>query len=182
LSWRAALFARAIEDARREPTFEELRAREPVWDAPEGDVRIRGATVGLESSLFPFPGLRTLGDLRLHTSWTRSSAENRTTDTRLPRRAERTWTGDGSLQKRFFSAELLARLRGRLTHLGDRVDEDGEPVEDAWVTDVLLEGEVGDAVFFYRFHDLLERADEIEPGIRLPGFSRMWGVTWRFVG
>ena len=41
---------------------------------------------------------------------------------------------------------------------------------------------IGDAVFFYRFHDLLERADDVEPGYRFPGFSRMYGISWRFVG
>jgi hypothetical protein len=113
---------------------------------------------------------------------TARSAENATTGERLPRRPARSWTGEASLERRFFSDELLARLGGRLTHLGDRLNDEGDDVDDAWVTDVLLEGRVGDAVFYYRFLDLLERADEIEPGIRLPGFSRTWGVTWRFVG
>jgi len=180
--WRGVAFATGVSDARREPTLEEIRARRAVLDPPEGDVEIRGATAGGETTPFPFPYLGVLGDLRLASSVTRLAAENATTGVRLPRRARFTWTGEGSLERRLFGGELLARLRGRLTHLGDRVDGAGAAVEDAWSTDVLLEGEVGDAVFFYRFHDLLERADEIEPGVRFPGFSRMWGVTWRFVG
>jgi hypothetical protein len=86
------------------------------------------------------------------------------------------------LQRALFQGELLARVRGRLTHYGDRVDEDGSPVIDMWFTDVILEGAIGDAVVFYRFHDLLDRADEVEPGIRFPGFSRMYGVSWKFWG
>jgi hypothetical protein len=180
--WRGVLFASDVADARREPTIEEIRAREPVRDAPVGDLEIRGARAGLDSERFPVPGLRWLGDLRLSTGVTWLSAENATTGARLPGRASLSWTGQGSLERRLFRGELLARVRGRLTHVRDRVDDAGAEVEDAWVTDVLLEGEVGDAAVFFRFHDLLERADEIEPGVRLPGFSRMWGITWRFVG
>lgn len=179
--FRGVLFATNVDDLRREPTLEELRARSAVTDAPLGDAEIRGATVGFVSERFPMPGLRPLGNWQLRSSVTRLSAEL-ATGARLPGRPRLSWTGEGFVERRFFKDELLARLRGRLTHEGDRVDTAGEPVVDAWVTDVLLEGEVGDAVFFYRFHDLLERADEIEPGFRLPGFSRMWGVTWRFVG
>jgi hypothetical protein len=98
----------------------------------------------------------------------------------LPRRPRRTWTGEGSLARRLFHDDLLFRVRGRLTHYGDRVDGEGAPVADAWINDVVLEAEIADAVLFYRFQDLLERADEIEPGIRLPGFSHMFGLSWRF--
>ena len=180
--WRGAAFATNVTDLRREPTFEEIRSRLPVLDGPQGDAELRGASAGFESRLFAAPGLSWMGALQMRSSVTGLSARNVTTDTRLPRRPRFTWTGDGSLEHRFFQDQLLVRLRGRLTHERDRVDESGAPVVDAWVTDVLLEGEVGDAVFFYRFHDLPQRADEIEPGIRLPGFSRMWGVTWRFLG
>ncbi|NNE43181.1 MAG: hypothetical protein HKN12_03160 [Gemmatimonadetes bacterium] len=62
------------------------------------------------------------------------------------------------------------------------MDAAGAPVVDLWLTDVLLEGEIGDAVFFYRFHDGMNRADEVEPGIRFAGFSRMYGISWRFRG
>ncbi len=182
VAWRAAGFATNVDDARREPTFEEVRARRAVLDAPYGDAEIRGASAGLDTDRFPFPGAPGIGTLLLRTSVTALSARDVTADTRLPRRPALTWTGEGYLEKRLFSGELAARVRGRLTHERDRVDDAGAPVADAWLTDVILEGEVGDAVFFYRFMDLMERADEIEPGIRLPGFSRMWGLTWRFTG
>lgn len=180
--WRVAASATDVEDLRREPTFEEIRAREAVLDAPAGDAEIRSASAGFETDLFPFPGLPGLGSLRLRSGVSALSARNVTTDTRLPRRPAFSWTGEGSLERRFFSDQLLARLRGRLAHEHDRIDDTGAAVVDAWVTDVLLEGEVGDAVFFYRFLDMLERADELEPGIRLPGFSRTWGLSWRFTG
>ena len=92
------------------------------------------------------------------------------------------WTGDGFLERRFFEDELLARVRGRLAHYGDRPREGICADVDAWVTDVILEAGIGDAVLYYRFHDLLERADDIEPCYRFPGFSRMYGISWRFRG
>ncbi|MFN8177222.1 MAG: TonB-dependent receptor plug domain-containing protein [bacterium] len=178
---RGLVFATNVDDLRREPTFEEIRSRTPVVDLPLGDARIRGGTFGLDSQRFPMPGVRSLGDFLFRTSVTSMSAEL-ASGARLPGRPRLSWTGEGFLERHFFQGELLARLRGRLTYEHDRVDDQGAPVIDAWVTDVQAEGEVGDAVFFYRFLDLLDRADEIEPGIRLPGFSRMWGITWRFVG
>ncbi|MGQ0721715.1 MAG: TonB-dependent receptor [Candidatus Eiseniibacteriota bacterium] len=182
LEARAIAFATRIEDLRPEPTLDELRAHVPSTAAPQGRGRIDGATAGIDTPRFAVPGLSWLGRLKLDTSFTLQEAENSDTGAPLPRRAERIWTGEGFLEHRFFRDELLARARGRLTHQGGRVDEDGELVVDLWLTDVLLEGEVGDAVFFYRFHDLMERADEIEPGFRLPGFSRTYGITWRFRG
>ncbi len=189
LRMRGAAFATSIDDYRREPTFEEVRAKTAVLDAPIGDARILGAGLGLETSAFDVPGLRFLGELALKSSATwldtdldRTAPADSVSSDRLPRRARLTWTGEGTLERRFFRDELLARLRGRLTHLQDRLDDLGEPVPDAWLTDVLLEGEIGDAVFFYRFHDLLERADRVEPGIRFPGFSRSYGISWRFWG
>lgn len=181
LRMRGAGFAEQIQDYRREPTIEEIRAKTAVLDAPLGDATIHGATGSLETDAFRPPGLGFLGHIALKSSVTWLDAELED-GSRLPRRARITWSGEGLAQRRFFKDELLARVRGRLTHLHDRVDEVGDPVLDAWVTDVLLEGEIGDVVFFYRFHDLLERADEIEPGIRLPGFSRMYGISWRFWG
>jgi hypothetical protein len=179
---RAVGFVTRVEDLRAEPALDEMRAHVASTAAPEGDGRIDGATAGIDTPLFALPGLSWLGRLELDTSFTLQRAENSDTGAPLPRRAERIWTGQGRIERRFFRDELLARARGRLTHQGGRVDDAGAPVVDLWYTDVLLEGEVGDAVFFYRFHDLLERADEIEPGFRLPGFSRTYGITWRFRG
>jgi hypothetical protein len=181
-TFRGVAFATNVEDLRREPTFEEVRSRSPVLDAPLGDAEIRGASAGFDTERFVIPGMRPIGTWLLRTSVSGMTAEIGDTGERLPGRPKLEWTGEGLLERRFFKDGLLARVRGRLTHLHDRVDTSGEPVVDAWVTDVLLEGEVGDVVFLFRSHDLLERADEIEPGFRLPGFSRMWGVTWRFVG
>ena len=181
-TFRGVANATNVEDLRREPTFEEVRARAPVLDAPLGDAEFRSASLGFATERFVIPHLTPIGDWLFRTSVTRMSAEIAKTGARLPGRPSFSWTGEGFVERHFFKGGLLARLRGRLTHLHDRVDTAGDPVVDAWVTDVLLEGEVGDAVFFYRAHDMLERADEIEPGFRLPGFSRMWGVTWRFIG
>lgn len=188
-SWRQGVVllsvegrATRIKDVRPEPTFEEVRRRDSAERAPIGTGVLRSATVALETHAFAFPGIAAVGHVTLRTSFGVLSAELDETGERLPNRPKRTWTGEGFIERRFFAGELLARVRGRLTHLGDRVDEEGAQVKDAWVTDVLLEGEIGDAVFFFRFHDLLERADEIEPGYRLPGFSRTYGLSWRFWG
>jgi hypothetical protein len=182
LEARAAGFYSIIEDYRREPTLEEIRAREPVTDAPLGDARITGADAGLATGRFRVPGVRFLGEMLLRTSVTLQEAESRDGRERLPGRPRRIWTGEGFLERPLFQGDLLARVRGRLTHWGDRVDDDGLPVINLWLTDVILEGEIGDAVFFYRFHDMLERADEVEPGVRFPGFTRTYGVSWRFRG
>lgn len=182
LELRAVGFATVIDNLRPEPTFEQIRERAPVTDAPIGNGKITGGTAGLRTERFGVPGIRFLGRFLFRTSVTRQEAEDRKTGVPLPRRPKTTWTGEGFVERRFFQSELLARVRGRLTHWRDRVDESGAPVVDLWLTDVVLEGEVGDAMFFYRFHDLPNRADEVEPGIRFPGFSRTWGVTWRFRG
>jgi len=179
---RAAAFGTRIRHYRREATFEESRAREPVLDAPLGTATVRGASLGIGTGRFAVPGIRALGAWTLASSVTALGAENDDTGERLPRRPRFTWTGEGTLERRFFRDELLARVRGRMTHWRDRVDDDGAEVPDLWITDVLLEGEIGDAIFFYRFHDLLERADAIEPGYRFPGFSRIYGLSWRFWG
>lgn len=175
-------FGSRIADLRPEPTFEQIRAREPALGAPLGDAVIGGATVDVETVPLSLPILSLLGDIRLRTSYTVQHTELDETDEPLAGRPKRIWTGGGYLQRALFQGELLARVRGRLTHYGDRVDEDGNPVIDMWFTDVILEGAIGDAVVFYRFHDLLDRADEVEPGIRFPGFSRMYGVSWKFWG
>lgn len=181
---RTAGFVTRVQNYRPEATFEEIRARESVraLGAPVGTALIQGGSLGLATEALELPGASWLGRLTLGTSGTLLQAENEDTGARLPNRPRFTWTGEGALERRFFRDELLARVRGRLTHWQDRVDEDGGAVEDLWLTDVLLEGEIGDAVFFVRFHDLLERADQIEPGVRLPGFSRMYGISWRFWG
>jgi hypothetical protein len=179
---RVAAFGTRIGDLRPDPTFEEVQERARVLGAPVGDGEIAGATAGVETERFAMPGIRRLGTWLFSSSATLQRAKNTDTGQRLAGRPRRTWTGEGLLERRFFQDELLARVRGRLTHWGDRVDDAGVAVPDLWLTDVLLEAEVGDAALFYRFHDLLERADEIEPGIFLPGFSRYFGITWRFVG
>lgn len=178
---RAVAWANEIRDFRRDPTFEKVRAHAPVLDAPVGTAELRGTTIGGETAPFGIPGAGWLGSFLLRTSATWQSAENATFGTRLPGRPEFSWTGEGYVERRFFSGELLARARGRLTHWADRVDDAGEPVVDLWLTDVGLEGEIGDAVFFFRFHDLPARADEVEPGVRFPGFSRFYGISWRFL-
>jgi hypothetical protein len=179
---RAAAFGTRIADLRPDPTFEEVQMRAPVLGAALGDGEIVGATLGLETERFEMPGIRRLGTWLFVSSVTLQRAENADTGQRLAGRPRRTWTGEGLLERRFFKDELLARVRGRLTHWGDRVDDAGDAVRDLWLTDVLLEAEIGDAALFYRFHDLLERADEVEPGYIFPGFSRYFGITWRFVG
>jgi hypothetical protein len=171
-----------IDDVRPEPTFEEVRRRDAPSGAPIGDGEIRRGSVALSTGVVTIPNASVLGEFRFLTSFTARTAEIADTGARIPGWAKWTWTGDGVVEHRFFKDELQLRLRGRLTHLGDRVDLAGDDVVDAWVTDVLLEGEIGDAVFFARFHDMLERADEIEPGYRFPGFSRTYGLTWRFWG
>jgi hypothetical protein len=173
--------ASRVKDLRPEPAFEEVRRRDPQTLAPIGTGELRSGTVAIVTDPFAVPGAR-IGHLTIRTSFTLLSAEIEETGERIPLRARRTWTGDGALERRFFTGELLLRLRGRLTHLGDRLNFEGEKVADAWVTDVLIEGEIGDAAFHARFHDLLERADELEPGYRLPGFSHMYGISWRFWG
>jgi hypothetical protein len=175
-------FGSLIDDVRPDPTFEDIRARRAAVGAPLGDATNYGATVDVDLAPVSIPVLSLLGETRIRTSYTWLHTELDETGAPLPGRPKRTWTGEGFLQRRLFEGELLARVRGRLTHYGDRVDAGGEPVIDMWHTDVILEGEIGDAVVFYRFHDLLERADELEPGIRFPGFSRMYGVSWRFWG
>jgi hypothetical protein len=182
LHLRAVAFGTRIRDRRPEPTFEEVRARTPVPGAPAGRARIRGGSLGLSGGPWGLPGLRFLGRLSLRTDLTRLSAEETHTGAPLPGRARWSWTGEGFLERRLFGGELLARVRGRLAHRRGRVDGEGKAVPDLWMTDVPRAGEGGDVVFFYRFHDLLERADEVEPGIRFPGFSRMYGLTWRFWG
>jgi hypothetical protein len=147
-----------------------------------GEGEIAGATFGFDTDRFGIPAARWLGLFLFDTSVTWMSAENTTTGERLSGRPRFTWTGEGLLERRFFADELLARVRGRLTHWHDRIDDDGQDVEDLWLTDVLLEAEIGDAVLFVRFMDMLERADPVEPGIPFPGFSRMYGLTWRFRG
>jgi hypothetical protein len=182
VEFRVTAFGTRIGDLRPDPTFDEVQRRAPVLGAPVGTGEILGTTVGLETERFEMPGLRPLGHWWFRSSATLQSAENSDTGARLAGRPSRTWTGEGLLERRFFKGELLARVRGRLTHYGDRVDLDGLGVRDAWLQDVALEAEIGDAVVFYRFHDLLERADEVEPGIFFAGFSRFYGLTWRFVG
>jgi TonB-dependent Receptor Plug Domain len=182
LRMRGALFGSRIRHYRRDPTFEELRAREPVLDAPLGDAHLAGASVGFGTDSFAVPGVRFLGAFTLLSSVTFEEAELDDGGTRLPGRPRFTWTGEGVLERRFFKDELLAGVRGRLTHMADRVNDTGDPVVDLWLTDVLLEGRIGDASFFFRFHDMLQRADEVEPGYRFPGFSRTYGISWRFVG
>lgn len=171
-----------IDDVRPEPTFEEVRRRDAPTGAPLGTGEIRRGTIALSTSALTIPHAQVIGEFQFLTSFTARTAEIQETGVRLPGWAKWTWTGDGVLQHRFFHDELELRARGRLTHLADRIDFDGEDVVDAWVTDVLLEGEIGDALFFARFHDMLERADEIEPGYRFPGFSRTYGISWRFWG
>lgn len=179
---RVAGFATVVQDFRPDPTFEQVRARTPVTAAPIGDARIVGGDVGIATGRFGVPGIRFLGQILLRTSYTRQKPELRGTGAPLPGRPKTIWTGEGFLERRLFQGDLLARVRGRLTHWGDRVDDAGDPVIDLWLTDVILEGEIGDAVFFYRFDDMLDRADEVEPGIRFPGFTRTWGISWRFRG
>ena len=180
--FRVVGFGTRISDLRPGPTFEEVRAHETPAGPPVGDAEILGATAGVDTELFPIPVFPVLGNLLFKTSYTRQSADNVTTDTRLSGRPRTIWTGEGAYQRSFFSDELSATARGRLTHYGDRVDDAGAPVEDLWLTDVVLEGEIGDAVFFVRFNDLLERAGEVEPGYRFPGFSTTYGISWRFWG
>ncbi|MAF26499.1 MAG: hypothetical protein CME07_01355, partial [Gemmatimonadetes bacterium] len=122
------------------------------------------------------------GEFRAETSATATDANLRETGTRLAGRPRLTWTGEMSLERRFLDGEVRTSAIGRLTHYRDRTDLLGSAVTDAWITDVVLRGEIGDAIFFYRLHDLLERADEVEPGIRLPGFSFSYGISWRFIG
>ncbi len=181
---RAVAFGNRIHGFRRDPTFEEIQARQAVLDAPIGTAEILGATIGLETDPFRPPGLTALGLLRLRTSFTGQRAELAGTGEDLPGRPRRVWTGEGWLERHFFKDELRARVCGRLTHWGDRGGTTifGEDPIGIWITDVILEGKIGDAVFFYRFHDMLERADDPEPGYRFPGFSRMYGISWRFVG
>jgi hypothetical protein len=179
---RIAGFMTIIEELRPDPTLEQIRSREPVTAAPVGDGKIVGADAGVTTERFQVPGIRFLGHLLLRSSFTLQEPERRGSGEPLPGRPKRIWTGEGFLERRLFQGDLLARVRGRLTHWGDRVDDAGEPVLDMWLTDVILEGEIGDAVFFYRFHDMLERADEVEPGVRFPGFTRTYGITWRFRG
>lgn len=179
---RAQGLSSRIEHLRPDPTMEEIRAQESGESAPLGTGLLRQGTFALGVERWPIPGVEGLGRFTIQTSFDILSAELEETGDRLPLRPRWTWTGDGVLERRFFKDGLLAKLRGRLTHLHDRVDSLGNDVRDAWVTDVLLEGEIGDAAFYYRFHDLLDRADDIEPGYGLPGFSRTFGVTWRFWG
>lgn len=181
LRMRGALFGSRIRHWRRDPTFEEVRSRSPVRDAPVGDAHLAGASVGFDTDAFALPGVRFLGAFTLRSSATWEEAELES-GARLPGRPRFTWTGEGVLQRRFFRDELLAGVRGRLTHMADRVNDSGTPVVNLWLTDVLLEGRIGDASFFFRFHDMLQRADEVEPGYRFPGFSRTYGISWRFVG
>ncbi len=180
LAAQAVAFGTRIHDLRPEPSFAAVRAREPVLAPPLGTGEIRGASVALDTDFLRLPLLRVLGDLQVKTSFTWLEAELEETGERLPRRARHTWTGEGSLARALFQDDLLFRVRGRLTNYGDRVDDQGAAVTDAWITDVILEAEIADAILFYRFHDLLERADEVEPGIRFPGFSHTFGLTWRF--
>ncbi|NNE43182.1 MAG: hypothetical protein HKN12_03165, partial [Gemmatimonadetes bacterium] len=49
-------FVTRITDRRRDATLEELRAREPVLDAPVGNAQIEGVTAGVTTGLFHFPG------------------------------------------------------------------------------------------------------------------------------
>lgn len=189
LEWRMTLGqisfegeATDIDDVRSEPTFEEVRRRDAPSGPPIGTGEIRRGTVALTTDAFKIPHAEVLGAFQFLTSFTARTAEIEETGLRLPGWPKWTWTGDGSVAHQFFHDELKLCARGRLTHLGDRVDAEGEDVVDAWVTDVLLEGEIGDAVFFGRFHDMLERADEIEPGYRFPGFSYSFGLSWRFWG
>jgi len=182
IALRLAAYATRVDDLRPDPTFDEIQRRAPVLGAPVGDGEILGTTLGLETQRFRLPGAGVLGSWRFRTSATLQRAENLDTGARLAGRPRVTWAGEGLLQRTFFRDELLARVRGRLTHWGDRVDEAGAAVRDVWLQDVILEAEIGDAVVFYRFHDLLERGDEVEPGYFFPGFSRYFGLTWRFVG
>jgi hypothetical protein len=182
LRLRLAGWGSRIRNLRRDPTFEEIRAREPVLDGPIGEGEIAGLSAGLDTDLFAVPGAEVVGLFRFRTSTSWMSAENKTAGSRLPGRPRFSWSGDGSLERAFFSDNLLLRLRGRLTHWHDRVDGAGDPVVDLWMTDVLVEATIGDAELFLRLHDLPNRADEVEPGIRFPGFSRMLGLTWRFRG
>jgi outer membrane receptor protein involved in Fe transport len=181
---RAALFASRIHDFRRDPTFEEVQAREAVLDAPIGTAEIGSGSVSLATGPFRLPGLASLGELELESGFTVQRAELAETGEDLPGRPRRVWTGQGTLERFFFRDELRARVRGKLTHWGDRGGGSlfGLEAIDVWLTDVQLEGEIGDAIFFYRFHDLLERADDPEPGYRFPGFSRVYGISWRFIG
>ena len=71
---------------------------------------------------------------------------------------------EGFWERHFFADELRLRVVGRLTHWRDRLDGELLPVEDLWLTDVVIEGGIGDAVLYVRFLDMLERADEVEPG------------------
>ncbi len=171
-----------VDHYRPEPSFEEVRRRDPADAAPAGTGELRGVTFGLDTETFPIPKAAVVGDLTFHTSFALRDDVMEETGERLPRVPGRLWTGEGVLSNEFFRNSLHARLRGRLTYLGDRLDENGAAVIDAWVTDVVGEAEIGDALLHFRLHDLLERADEIEPGYRLPGFSWMFGVSWRFWG
>ena len=180
---RAIAFGTRIEDYRRDATFEEIQAREPVLDAPIGTAEFAGATLGADTGGFGLPGLSWLGTMGLASHFTLQRAEL-ADGTRIAGRPRRVWAGEGTLERRFFKEELLARVRGKLTHWGDRAGLTifGTETIDLWMTDVILEGELGDAIFFYRFHDLPNRADSIEPGYRFPGFTRVYGVSWRFIG
>jgi hypothetical protein len=181
--FRAVGFGTRIEDYRRDATFEEVQAREPVLDAPIGTAEIVGATLGLDTGDFVFLGLPAVGTMRLasHFTWQRAELDD---GERIAGRPRRIWAGQGTLERRFFQDELLARVRGKLTHWGDRAGLTifGRETVDLWMTDVILEGEIGDAIFFVRFHDLPGRADAVEPGYRFPGYTRMYGISWRFVG
>ncbi len=171
-----------VEDIRPEPSFEEVRRRDPADAVPIGTGDLRGLTFGVVTDPFPIPGAAVVGDLTFRTTFALRDDVLDETGAPLPGRARRLWTGEGLLSNEFFQDSLHARLRGRLTYLGDRVDVAFVDVLDAWVTDVIAEAEIADALLHIRFHDLLERGDEIEPGYRLPGFSWMFGVSWRFWG
>jgi hypothetical protein len=172
-------FGVRISERRPDPTFGEVRLREAPRAGAAGDAEIVGATFDFGCSSVRIPRVGFLGKLTIDTNYTILSAEDEA-GTKLPGRPSRAWTGEGFLERRFFDDDLLARVRGRLTHYGDRSADLESAPRDAWLTDVILEGEIGDAVFFYRFHDLLERGDEVEPGYPFPGFSRTYGITWSF--
>ena len=179
---RALGWVSRIRSMRRDPVFDEIRARDPVLDAPVGDGEMQGVTAGLETDVFAIPGAAVIGRWQLSTSATSMTAENATTGTRLSGRPRFLWVGEGSWERGFFREELGLRVRGRLTHWHDRLDDALMPVVDLWLTDVVIEGAIGDAVLYVRFLDTLERADEVEPGIRFPGFTIDYGLTWRFRG
>jgi hypothetical protein len=173
------LFGTVIDRMRPGQNFNDLRSRLPVTADPEGTGEIAGGTLWLRVHPCPLPWF---GEFRAETSATATDANLRETGTRLAGRPRLTWTGEMSLERRFLDGEVRTSAIGRLTHYRDRTDLLSSAVTDAWITDVVLRGEIGDAIFFYRLHDLLERADEVEPGIRLPGFSFSYGISWRFIG